>query len=290
MKSPVWLERQFEELREHVRDPSLRAALDALVAACRERTEWLLDPGSLGNQLRLQFLQSGTRQLQCWLRLTQRKLVLCIPDETLARIPGAPHSLQIASGDCCLNAAGVSELTVNGPVAAQLLAALVFNTAGHAADQAREQALRLQRDLPELTRQQLLDARHGQGAFRDRVEGVEARCRVCGVLDRRQLCAVHIKPWRACDASEMLDGHNGLLLSPHVAHLFERGHIAFADDGTLLLSRHLNPAVLDAWSIRRTLQVGAFLPAQCVYLDYHRQWVFEHGQGGRRAAGNQPAG
>jgi hypothetical protein len=201
----------------------------------------------------------------------------------LARIPGAPQSLRAVSSGM-RQAAGVCELGVADPLQAQLLAALVFSNEGPAVDQAREAALRRQKDLTEAARLQLLEARHGQGVFREHVESVEARCRVCGVLDRRQLRAVHIKPWRDCSAAEMLDAHNGLLLSPHVAHLFERGHISFSDTGELLVSRFLNAAVLDAWAIRRPLNCGAFLPAQCQYLAYHRHWVFEQGQGGRRSS------
>ncbi|HTP38223.1 MAG TPA: HNH endonuclease [Steroidobacteraceae bacterium] len=289
MKSPVWQEKPLTELRGQLRGAAQRAALDALLEAGARRGGWSVASGLLGNQYRVQFLQGTTRQPQCWMRVTQRKLVLCIPDDIVTLIPGAPRSLQQASGHPCHNASGALELTVKGREPALLLADLIFDTAGADADPLRESALRGLLDLDPTLRQRLLAARHGQGEFRERVAAVEPRCRVCGVLDRRQLRAVHIKPWRVCSEAEMLDGNNGLLLSPHVAHLFERGHIGFADDGTLLVSRHLNPAVLKAWGISRTLQVGSFLPAQCAFLDYHRKWVFEHGQGGRRVASN-PSG
>jgi hypothetical protein len=282
MKSRQWQEKPLEELREHVRGPALRAAVDAMAAACADRSEWRMLTGCLGSEMRLQFQDSTTHEVLVWLRLTQRKIVLCLPDRTLARIPGAPQSLRAVSSGM-RQAAGVCEVGVGDPLQAQLLAALVFSTEGPAVDQAREAALRRQKDLTEAERLQLLEARHGQGVFRERVEVVEARCRVCGVLDRRQLRAVHIKPWRDCSSAEMLDAHNGLLLSPHVAHLFERGHISFADKGELLVSRFLNAAVLDAWAIRQPLNCGAFQPAQCQYLAYHRHWVFEQGQGGRRS-------
>jgi putative restriction endonuclease len=101
-------------------------------------------------------------------------------------------------------------------------------------------------------------------------------------LDRRHLRATHIKPWCECDDGEKLDGLNGLLMSPHLAHLFERGYVSFSDAGELLVSQELNPAVLLSWKLELPLNVGAFVPRQCRYLEYHRREVFERHGGGRR--------
>ena len=128
-----------------------------------------------------------------------------------------------------------------------------------------------------------MKARFGQGVFRQNVEQVEHACRVTKVLDRRHLRAGHIKPWRSSDDREKLDGCNGLLLAPHVQHLFERGYISFADDGDLLVSRMLNPSVLAAWGVTLPFNAGGFRPEQQAYLAYHRENVFERHNGGRRA-------
>jgi hypothetical protein len=80
----------------------------------------------------------------------------------------------------------------------------------------------------------------------------------------------------------MLDGSNGLLMSPHVADLFERGYISFSDDGDLLVSQELNPVVLDNWHIKLPLNVGEFRPEQCYFLGYHRREVFQQHGAGRR--------
>ena len=81
------------------------------------------------------------------------------------------------------------------------------------------------------------------------------------------------------------DGYNGLLFSPHVAHLFDRGYVSFADDGGLIVSRYLNPRVLKAWHIAPATRVEAFRPEQNAYLDYHRREVFEKHDRGRRSKG-----
>jgi putative restriction endonuclease len=138
-------------------------------------------------------------------------------------------------------------------------------------------------DLAPPQRLQQVKARLGQGAFRENVERIEQACRVTGVLDRRHLRVSHIKPWRVCDDRERLDGFNGLLLSPHIAHLFLRGNISFADDGRLLISRHLNPSVVKAWGLDNPRPLLPFRPEQREYLEFHRRNVFEKTSAGRRA-------
>jgi putative restriction endonuclease len=84
-------------------------------------------------------------------------------------------------------------------------------------------------------------------------------CMRTGLSDRRHLRAIHIKPWCECDDGEQLDGFNGLLLSPHLAHLFARGYISFSDSGTLLVSEELNPSVLQN---RASPRSGTWTPSR----------------------------
>lgn len=149
-------------------------------------------------------------------------------------------------------------------------------------DEIAEEVLLQRTDLTAAVRRDLLSARRGQGVFRANIERIEGRCRLTGLLDRRHLRATHIKPWRTADDAEKLDGCNGLLLSPHLEHLFSRGYISFADSGELLVSHSLNPSVLEKWGLRLPLYVDAFRPEQCHYLDYHRREVFGRHFGGRR--------
>jgi putative restriction endonuclease len=151
------------------------------------------------------------------------------------------------------------------------------------ADDWIEATIQRRTDIDPADRQQLIRARRGQGVFRRNLEKIENACRVTGLLDRRHLRAIHIKPWSASEDREKLDGCNGLLLSPHVAHLFARGYISFADNGELLISRHLNPAVLKSWTLRPPINVGALRPQQRLYLEYHRREVFDRPEIGRRA-------
>ena len=146
------------------------------------------------------------------------------------------------------------------------------------------QQIRQRKDISPTQQQSLIQARRGQGIFRANLDLYEQACRVTGVMDRRHLCARHIKPWRDCSDVERLDGLNGLLLAPHVDHLFDQGHISFDDDGNLLVSRQLNRIVLKRWGIVVPLQVAPFRAEQKVYLAWHREHVFERPEQGRRRA------
>ncbi len=131
-------------------------------------------------------------------------------------------------------------------------------------------------DLPETEREQLVYARVGQGRFRAGVYGHERRCRVTHVSNPEHLIASHIKPWRHAKNDERLDPENGLMLTPNVDHLFDRGFISFSDKGRLLYS-----SSIDRESILRmgfdpdeATEVGGFSRQQRQYLDYHRNEIF----------------
>ena len=141
-------------------------------------------------------------------------------------------------------------------------------------DDAAERAIVNRTDLPPTEKQQLVRARRGQGIFRTRLEQLEKSCRVTGVTMAGHLRASHAKPWRDSTDAEKLDGANGLLLSPHVDHLFDRGYIAFSATGDVLTSSNLPSALVDGWGLQLKKNVGAFTPAQQAYLAYHRERVF----------------
>jgi putative restriction endonuclease len=151
------------------------------------------------------------------------------------------------------------------------------------ADDWVESSIRRRADLAPAHKQQLIRARRGLGEFRRSLEKIESACRLTGLLDRRHLRACHIKPWSVSEDREKIDGNNGLLLSPHVAHLFTRGYISFSDEGELLASRYLNPAILSAWSLHMPMKVGVFQRQQRDYLEYHRREIFDKPEIGRRS-------
>lgn len=142
-----------------------------------------------------------------------------------------------------------------------------------AAERAAVNRIRLSPAYTPKMKAQLGQARIGQGQFRKAVMRMEPACRVTKITQPRYLVASHIKPWAMCVGQEHLDGANGLMLSPHVDHLFDTGLISFTDDGHLLLAPGLDRAVISAWQIDESTNVGRFSPPQVGYLAYHRTYV-----------------
>ena len=121
----------------------------------------------------------------------------------------------------------------------------------------------------------LARARLGQGRFKEAVRRFEPACRLTGVADSRYLIASHMKPWSTSDNRERLDGHNGLLLSPHVDNLFDRGLITFATSGKVAVSPNLNPEISSRWKLDFDQRGRRFTKGQIPYLEYHQDVIFQ---------------
>lgn len=131
-------------------------------------------------------------------------------------------------------------------------------------------------DIGETQKQQLILARRGQGLFRTGVYQVELRCRLTHVSEKIHLVASHIKPWASSSDEERLDRFNGLLLSPHADHLFDRGWLSFTNSGNVIVSKRLDHQVLAYWNLDPGMNVGPFHREQQAFLDYHRDAVLIH--------------
>lgn len=138
------------------------------------------------------------------------------------------------------------------------------------------QQLESDKTLRETEKEALIFARRGQGLFKDNVRRLEQRCRVTHVDRLEHLRASHIKPWRDSNNQERLDGENGLLLTPTIDHLFDRGFISFEDNGILLASPVAHKPSLERMGIATTTTVnaGRFSDGQKRHLDFHRNYVF----------------
>jgi putative restriction endonuclease len=130
-------------------------------------------------------------------------------------------------------------------------------------------------DLDSTQKEQMIQARRGHGIYRSNLERFERGCRVTGVVNKRHLRASHIKPWSLSTDAERLDGNNGLLLSPHIDHLFDRGFISFSDEGKMIVSLQLDPSILLAWNVDESKEVTPFRKEQVTYLSYHREHVLQ---------------
>jgi putative restriction endonuclease len=135
--------------------------------------------------------------------------------------------------------------------------------------------------IRETERTALVQARRGQGLFRDNVRAVERACRITHVERMEHLIASHVQPWRDSSNEQRLDGENGLLLTPTVDHLFDKGFISFEDSGQLIVSPVADQRSLKRMGIdtERGVNVGAFSEGQRRYLEFHRENVLRMARG-----------
>lgn len=138
-----------------------------------------------------------------------------------------------------------------------------------------ESAVSSDDSIPETERKSIVSSRRGQGLFKRRVMMLEKRCRITGVDNPAHLIASHCKPWRDASNEERLSGENGLLLTPSVDHLFDRGFISFEDGGNLIISPVAHTLSLQRMGIetKAKTNVGTFSSGQRSYLEFHRDYV-----------------
>ena len=165
---------------------------------------------------------------------------------------------------------------------------LSFEVVSEVLDDAVERQIANRLDIGETLRSSLIQARRGQGTFRQNVENIEPACRLTGITNPSLLIASHIKPWRLCDsAKERLDGMNGLMLTPDADHLFDRGFISFRDNGEVLVSPRVDRSDLrrlgfEQLAIERfgfaeapaIWHTGALPERKLDYMVYHRNQIF----------------
>jgi putative restriction endonuclease len=128
-------------------------------------------------------------------------------------------------------------------------------------------------NLSETEKQQLVKARIGQGVFRENLIAMWHKCCVTGCDYIGVLRASHIKPWRDSRNDERLDKFNGLLLSPNLDALFDKGIISFKDSGEVMVSSQLSDSARKALGCPDEVKVH-LLPEHAKYMAWHRENVF----------------
>ena len=138
-----------------------------------------------------------------------------------------------------------------------------------------EESVILDTTLDQTERLAIVRSRIGQGLFRDRVRQIETHCRITGVQNQTHLIASHCKPWRDATNEERINGENGLLLTPSIDHLFDRGFIGFENNGELIVSPVAHRPSLERMGIdtQRVVNVGGFTQGQKEFLAFHRESI-----------------
>lgn len=123
-------------------------------------------------------------------------------------------------------------------------------------------------------REAIVQSRIGQDRFRESLISLWGGCSVSGCEELPLLRASHIKPWRNSNDIERIDPFNGLLLLPNLDAAFDTGHIAFDDDGRILISPHLPEKSRVLLGISEELRMRRVHPENRGYLAHHRAHIF----------------
>ncbi|MCQ2295710.1 MAG: HNH endonuclease [Bacteroidales bacterium] len=126
-------------------------------------------------------------------------------------------------------------------------------------------------NIPSTERESLIRARIGQGKFRNDLIQYWGGCSVtkCGAV--HLLVASHIQPWRKCANFQRLDVFNGLLLTPNLDKLFDKGYISFDAKGRIICSNTLSQEDMKALGIVPSMCLARIDDLHKPYLKYHRE-------------------
>lgn len=121
------------------------------------------------------------------------------------------------------------------------------------------------------TKEALINARIGQGQFRERVLKMWGNCcAVTGSTTKDAIRASHIKPWRDSSNDERLDPTNGLPLIASLDALFDAGLISFDQSGAMVVSSLLPSTERTIFSVDGRRLRNSPTTSAAKFLAYHR--------------------
>lgn len=135
--------------------------------------------------------------------------------------------------------------------------------------------IRSAKNLTHTEKEILLQARVGQGRFRNDLINEWDSCAITGEKARVLLRAAHIKPWKISTNEERLDPNNGLLLLVNLDVAFENGFISFDDAGGILISEKFSKEQQARLAISSDMRLR--MPPtdkRRAYIRYHRGHKF----------------
>jgi HNH endonuclease len=115
--------------------------------------------------------------------------------------------------------------------------------------------------------------RYSQTLYRQKLMNSWRHCMVTGV--KVSCKASHIKPCRQCEVQEeKVNVFNGLLLSPTLDELFDKGMISFNDEGQILFSPKLNSHDVQRLGLSPEMKLQIVQSGNRYFLQHHRCHVF----------------
>ncbi|MBO5063799.1 MAG: HNH endonuclease [Campylobacter sp.] len=120
-------------------------------------------------------------------------------------------------------------------------------------------------------------ARSGQNAYRTALLKECPFCPITMVNYDRLLIASHIKPFVKCTDDEKYDPKNGLMLTPTIDKLFDKGFITFNEDKKILLSPWLSTHTFNCLNLKSGTKYNAlpFDEQRLLYMKYHNDYIFK---------------
>lgn len=119
--------------------------------------------------------------------------------------------------------------------------------------------------------------RNGQSKYRNSLIEDFKECPVTHIQEPNLLIASHIKPWAVCeDNNEKYNPQNGLLLSPLIDRLFDKGYITFTEHGKIVISPLLNEKDKQRISLNTNESYidDEKIQSRTEFLNYHQKYVF----------------
>lgn len=126
-------------------------------------------------------------------------------------------------------------------------------------------------------REAVIQARVGQGQFRKNQINYWQSCAVTGFSETSLLIASHIKPWSESSISEALSVTNGLLLTPNLDKVFDKGYISFDSSGKIMISDMLSGDGLEVFGINKNMKIrtNKFSSEHKEFMCFHNDKVFK---------------
>jgi hypothetical protein len=116
-------------------------------------------------------------------------------------------------------------------------------------------------------------SRIGQGKYRVDLLDIWGSCAITNVNVPEILKASHIKPWKDSNDFERLDPYNGLILTPTLDSLFDRGFISFENNGRILVSKEVE-TYSKQLNISSEMRLRKHFDSNNQYLEYHRDEIY----------------
>lgn len=121
----------------------------------------------------------------------------------------------------------------------------------------------------------LVTTRIGHQALKEALHKYWNGCSVTGYQNRALLIASHIVPWSE-NKNSRLDPFNGLLLTPNLDALFDKGLISFNEHGEILISRELDPRIdYEVLGLNHSLKLRKIEHQHLPYLKWHKENKFK---------------